>query len=132
MAAYVDIEAALISYLPTKVTYARYAVATPGDLLAKLPFVQIRRVGGADNNISDTAVVDIDSITATDPTNPNYAQARQLAEDIRAAMKSLRHTKVGNVFIDDVDVITAPIWIDYEDEHVNRFVASYQIISRIQ
>lgn len=132
MAAYVDIEATLISYLSSAVTYARYSVATPSDLLSKLPFAQIRRVGGADDNITDVAVVDIDSLTATDPTNPNYAQARQLAEDIRTAMKRLRHHQVGNVFIDDVEVITAPIWIDYEDEHVNRFIGSYQIWSRIQ
>lgn len=132
MASFVDIEATLIAYLSSAVNYARFSVATPQDLLTKLPFVQIRRTGGADDNITDTARVDVDSLTSTDPTNPNYAQARKLAEDIRTAMHRLRHTTVGSLFIDDVDVITAPMWLDYDDEHVTRMIASYQVRSRIQ
>lgn len=124
-----DIEAVLVSALSG---LGRVGTRTPANLLTALPYVQVQRIhGGADDRVTDTARVDVDVFTARDPTNPNRGAAFLLSEQVRALMLSLRHTEVDGVLIDTVETLTAPAWLDYGDEHVNRYLATYELTSRL-
>lgn len=127
---FADIEAAVITALAALPGVTRVSTTTPADLAGSLPMIQVQRVGGADDLVTDTARVDVQTFTPTDPTNPNRGSAIQLAERVRAAVHALRHTAVGAVVIDTAETVVAPQWVDYADEHVTRFVGTYEFTLR--
>jgi hypothetical protein len=119
-----DIEALLIRALSGVGGAHRVATNLPADLSGNLPLIQVTRVGGADDHLSDYPVVDLDCFAAT-----RYA-AGQLAATVREAVLGLRHTDVGGLLVDAVDTTAGPIWVDYADATVQRYVLTVEITIR--
>jgi hypothetical protein len=127
---YADVEAVVIGYL-SSLGVGRVTARLPADLAAALPVVLVERIpGGTDDGITDTAHVDVATFVAREPSNPNRAGAVDLAERVRAALLALRHRDVGGVLVDTVETLTPPAWVDYADDHVTRFVATYELTLR--
>lgn len=122
---YADVETLLVTYLASIPTVTGVSVDLPHNVLTRLPFIQVNRVGGSDNYITDSATVDVDTFHAT------RAGASALARAVHAAMMRLRHTAVNGVLVDSVETITGPLWINYDDENLERYVATYSIDSRV-
>lgn len=122
---YADVEQVLVAYLPASIPSLTAAVETPNTLLQSLPFVQVTRIGGGDDYITDSALVDLDIFSTS------RANASATARLVHNAMMHLRHTAVGGVLIDHVETISGPFWVNYQDENVQRYVSSYLIESRV-
>ncbi|HEX5119852.1 MAG TPA: hypothetical protein VFW65_32095 [Pseudonocardiaceae bacterium] len=123
---YADVEALLVAYLTAAIPGVQgVAVDLPQDVLARLPFVQVNRVGGGDDYVTDTATVDVDTFHAT------RANASDVARTVHAAMMRLRHTAVAGVLVDSVETVTGPLWITYDDENLERYVATYLVETRV-
>lgn len=122
---YADVEALLVAYLAPTPGVRGASVDLPQDVLQRLPFIQINRVSGGDNYITDEATVDVESFAST------RTAASAVARTVHAAMMKLRHTSVGGVLVDSVETITGPMWINYQDENLQRYVATYLVESRV-
>lgn len=122
---YADAEGTVIAYLQDTPGVMGVSVDLPHDVLTRLPFVLVTRAGGGDNYVTDEATVDIDVFNTT------RATANTMARAIHARMMRLRHTSVGGVLIDSVETVTGPMWLNYEDENLQRYLMSYIIESRI-
>jgi hypothetical protein len=122
---YADVEALLVAYLTPLTGIRGVSVDLPADVLARLPFVQVNRVSGGDDYITDSATVDVDCFAAT------RVSASAVARTVHAAMMRLRHTAVAGVLVDSVETISGPQWINYEDENLQRYVATYLVESRV-
>lgn len=124
---FADVEAALVTHLGALDGVAGAATKAPADLLDQLPFHRVQRTGGADDDmhVTDVAVVDVDTFAS------DYGVSRDFAEAARIALRDLRNQVVAGRLFDQVTTMTAPIWVDWGDEHVQRFVATYRITSRI-
>lgn len=122
---YADVEQVLVAYLPAAIPSLTASVETPNTLLQSLPFVQVTRIGGGDDYITDSAIVDLDIFSTS------RANASALARLVHDAMMHLRHTAVGGVLIDHVETETGPMWVNYQDENVQRYVSTYRIESRV-
>lgn len=123
---YADVEQLLVTYIPAAVpSLTGASVETTNKLLEACPFVQVTRIGGSDDYLTDSALVDLDIFNTT------RATASETARLVHFAMMHLRHTAVGGVLIDNVETITGPMWVNYQDENVQRYVASYLIESRV-
>ncbi|MFC0546931.1 hypothetical protein [Kutzneria chonburiensis] len=128
---FADVEAVVVRYL-SALDIGRVTTRTPANLADVLPLVMVNRVpgGGGDDGITDVAQLDVDTFTARDPSAPGRGAAHDLAEQVRAAMLALRHKAVGGVLVDTVETLTAPCWVDYADDRLNRFVATYELSLR--
>jgi hypothetical protein len=122
---YANAEAAVVGYLAPTPGVAGVSVELPLQLLTQLPFVLVTRVSGADNYITDSATVDLDVFNTT------RALAAVTARIIHGRMMRLRHTSVNGVLVDNVETITGPSWLNYQDENVQRYVMSYIVESRV-
>lgn len=122
---YADVEALLVAYLAPVPGITGVSVDLPQNVLTRLPFVQVNRVGGGDNYITDLATVDVETF------HSSRANASTVARTVHAAMMQLRHTVVNGVLVDSVETITGPLWIDYEDENLQRYVATYLVETRV-
>lgn len=122
---YADVEALLVAYLTPTPGVRGVSVELPQDVLTQLPWILVNRVSGGDDYITDTATVDVESF------HDNRGDARTLARTVHALMMRLRHTAVNGVLVDSVETITGPQWINYDDENLKRYVASYLVESRV-
>lgn len=122
---YADIESLLVTYAAAVPGIVAASVETPNDLLGQCPFVQVTRIGGGDDYLTDSAQVDLDVFGAT------RVAASDAARAVHNAMMHLRHTAVNGVLIDQVETVTGPSWVNYQDEHLQRYVMSYVIDSRV-
>lgn len=123
---FADVEAAVVAYLPVQVpSLVGVSVELPNDLKTRVPFALVTRVGGSDDYITDTALVDVDVFGTT------RVQALEAARAVHNAMMHLRHSSVNGVLIDLVETETGPSWVNWADENVQRYVMSYRIDSRV-
>lgn len=122
---YADVEALLVAYLTPLSGIQGVSVDLPQNVLTVLPFVQVNRVGGGDNYVTDSALVDIDCFAAT------RATASMIARTVHGAMMRLKHTAVNGVLVDSVETVTGPQWINYDDENLQRYVSTYIVESRV-
>jgi hypothetical protein len=125
VAVFADVEALLVTYLTAIPGVQGVSVELPNNVLQRLPFIQVNRVSGGDNYITDSATVDIDCFHST------RAKSGAVARTVHAAMMRLRHTAVGGVLVDSVETITGPQWINYDDENLQRYVSTYLVESRV-
>jgi hypothetical protein len=123
---YVDIEAALVTWLKTALGGTRCVTELPADLGTVVPLVEIGRIGGTDPTISiDRANVDITCFAAT------RADARALAYQVWGVLRTnLIGTSLGGGVVLRVDTASAPAWHPYDDPAVRRFGATYQITTQ--
>ena len=119
---YADVEELLVAYL---VPVGTTSVELPNDAQNHLPFIRVTRIGGQDDYITDVANVDLDCFGST------RKQAKDTALAVQALMLQLRHTRVNGVLVDQVETILGPTWVDYQDEHLKRYVLTYAVSSRV-
>ena len=122
---YLPPEQVVVAYLTGECGLVGVAVETPEDLLANLPFAMVTRVGGPTDYITDQGTIDVDVFNTIRTT------ALDTANLVHTRMLALRGQAVSGCVIDDVDVLMAPRWVDFGDEHVKRYVATYTISSRL-
>lgn len=117
-----DIEAALIADAINRLD-VQAAPATPAALEG-ISFLRIQVVGGMDDSITDTALVDVDAFA------PTRDGARDLAEKVRAWLHSATGHVFGGVLIDSVRTSLRPRWRSYGNPKIQRFVGSYWVSTR--
>lgn len=124
---FADAEALFISALSGVDGVSRTVTRLPAAerLTAALPLVRVHRVGGADDRLTDTARVDLETFAA------DYDTASALARTVHTAALALGNTVVDGVLVDTVETVSAPMWVDYENPNVQRFVATYEAAVRV-
>ena len=125
MTAFADVEALVVDHLET-VTGTRTVTKLPELLEAAMPIYRVGVVGGVDDKLTDRARIQVESFAAT------RADSADLAEVAREAMHGLAHTVVAGWLVDTTETLSRPMWVDYANDHVQRFVATYQVDSRIR
>lgn len=118
LTAFPDIESAVMELLADLATNGTVA---PSDLTA--PFNRITRYGGADNFITDTARVDVDSFA------PTRQVAYALAESVRQRMLGFPWV-LTNAVIDRVSTDAGPHEVAWGDPNVRRFTTAFQVLTR--
>lgn len=115
---FADIEdIALVLLAPVGTT----VLATPEIITP--PLVVIRRIGGADDTITDTAWIQVDTFGATRRT------AADMAEQCRQLILAAPATGFGHASIDQTWTESAPSFVSY-DRNSQRYVATYRIALR--
>jgi hypothetical protein len=89
-----------------------------------LPAVQVIRIGGYNDRITDYARVNIVVATATED------DAEHLSEQIRSWLIDTRPIKGAGRLLDGATTEVAPHWIPFADEQFTEYVATYVITSR--
>lgn len=118
---YADLEAVVITYLTGTAGVADISVEMPN--VPALPFVLVARITGGDDYITDRGVVYIETFAADRQTSSDLARL------IHHRMLKLRHTYVGGVPVGHVETVNGPFWSNYQDENMERHIASYVIHS---
>jgi hypothetical protein len=122
---FADVESLLVAYSATVTGITASSVELPNDVQAHLRFVLVTRLGGSSDYITEHALVDFDVFGVS------RAAASDAARALQNALMHLRHTAPGGVLIDDVTITSSPIWVNYQDENVQRYVLSIEIESRV-
>lgn len=122
--AFVEVQGLLVNYFTGLGVYAGVSTKTPANLLNVLPFARIQRIGGVDTTVEDEAHIDIDTFAATE------AAACDLAMSARESMFGLNNKVIDGSLIDKVRTLIAPVWVDWQDENVQRYVATYTLCVR--
>ncbi len=107
--------------------------ATPDDLEQQLPFIQVNRIGGTDNVVTDTTRVVVSAYASDWPTG------NTLAETIRQRLISGPHVLSGGV-LDQVRTVVSPQELPHSiagsrsatkgHANVRRFGATYSAVTR--
>lgn len=121
----IDVQALLIANLSTLDGVNGVETKVPANLAVSLPFIRVMRIGGADDFDDDSARVDIDTFDVEEP------DAYALAQRVWHALYGLYGQVYAGRRIDTVGVVMAPIWADWADNNINRYVGTYDINSRI-
>jgi hypothetical protein len=118
-----------VAWLEAK-TGVRAVTELPNLLEAALPITRVTCIGGVDDKITDTARITVESFAALRP------DARDQAETARAWMLDLAHVQVATGtdrwVIDTVETLARPTWADYANDRVHRFIATYELTSRVR
>jgi hypothetical protein len=123
MGSWPDVEMVVGAYLRATLN-ARVVTKLPSSLESAMPLVWVARGPGSDDGITDYPLMDVAAFAAS------RAEMWQLAENTREAMHSLAGRAVSGALIDTVDTATGPVWLDYENDAVNRAVATYRLALR--
>jgi hypothetical protein len=124
MARWPDVEFIVGAYLRASLTGTRVVTKLPANLEASLPLVWVARGPGSDDGFTDSPLMDVAAFAAS------RAEMWSLAEDAREAMHALAGRAVNGALVDTVDTAVGPVWLDYENDAVNRAVASYRLALR--
>nr|WP_280442930.1 hypothetical protein [Nocardia brasiliensis] len=96
-------------------------VMTPAT---KVPFIQVNRVGGTDDGITDRPVVQVAVFAAT------RAHAWALAEQVRHAVLGAAGALIGGVLVDDARTAIGHQQIPEIDPDDRRVISTYQLSFR--
>lgn len=126
---FIDTEELVVTYLQP-LNPGGVAVEMPPNPTA--PFILITRIAGADDRITDRGMVQVECFhSSRDAAN---ALARQMHYSIQqwTAKVGVTLPSAGRaVYIDRIETVQAPHWEPYEDENLKRYLARYEVISRI-
>jgi|SRR5882762_2634294 len=122
---FANIQAILVTYLATLTGIAAVSTKTGTLVASGMPFVRVQRIGGSDDWFNDDARVDIDVFASTE------LAAWQYSDNVRQAMIGMSGHDFSGRTIDHVETTVAPSWRDYQNELVQRYVATYTITSRL-
>ncbi len=122
---FADLESLVVTYLEAN-TATRAVTTLPTLLEAAMPIYRVTGIGGVDDKISDRVRLNVESFAAL------RATSYDMAEIARQAMRSMAHTLVSGWLIDTVETLSRPTWIDYQNDHVQRFIATYEITTRVR
>lgn len=99
---------------------ATTVLVTPSTLLP--PLIVVRRVGGYDTYITDQCRLQVQTFGST------HAQARDLAETCRQKVLAAPGAAlVAGVIIDRTVTESAPVFVDYGQPAIHRYVATYRV-----
>lgn len=98
-------------------------IVTPADLQDRLPFHRVQRFGGADDVITDTAALSVDTFAA------DAATGRERAEQVRQRLLSGPHATAHGV-IDLAETTSAPVEVPWDGAPVRRWTATYRLQAR--
>lgn len=103
----------------------RIGTETPATLDTQLPFIRVRRVGGASDHINDYPTVDLEVFHNT------AVNGESLAELVRQHLTTpgLPAVPLRGV-IDTVEVIAGPQELPWADTRVRRYGTTYRITAR--
>jgi len=120
----IDIEAVLIAWLQANVTDVLASTKTPPDLGDRLPWLQVRRIGGPyDGFRRDQPTVDIAVYAATGPA------ASDLARDIQQRLhEDLHGTVTGGAVFNRVESRIGPHAVPYDNPSMERYEATYAFV----
>jgi hypothetical protein len=116
LSAYPDIEDVALELFAE---LAPTVLTTPETLVP--PLIQVRRVGGTDNRITDQPRIEVQSFGAS------HASGRDLAEACRQTVLAAVATTVAGASIDRAWTESAPVYVAYGDPTAHRYVATYRI-----
>ncbi|MGW5519276.1 hypothetical protein [Nocardia africana] len=126
---FIDTEELVVAYLQP-VNPGFVAVEMPAD--PPTPFILVTRVAGGDDRITDRGMVQIECFhSSRDAAN---SLARQMHYSIQqwTAKVGVTLPSTGRaVYIDRIETVQGPHWEPYEDENLKRYLARYEVISRI-
>lgn len=122
---FADTEYLIALYLRGVFAPIRVVTELPSQMEEQVPVIRVGGAGGSDDRLCSTERLDVEAFTAT------RVQARELAERVRTAMHAASHTVVDGWLIDHVSTEAGPIWLDYQNDRVHRYLATYQVESRI-
>lgn len=127
MTTYADVEKMLVAWLPTVVTPTpRAGVSTPADpdgTYSWLPFIRVRRVGGARAQGIDKPRVVLEFFAA------DYGAASDLGAAVSALFDGpiLSCRNASGVVI-GAQTDSAPSWVPYNDVRVTRFQSHHTLV----
>lgn len=122
---FADIEALVVAYLEAQ-TGVRTVTELPNLLEAALPIIRVSAVGGVDDKITDRIRLTVETFAAA------RTASHDAAEVARMWMHLLAHAVVSGWVIDTVETVTRPVWVDYANDHVHRFLATYELTTRVR
>jgi hypothetical protein len=94
-------------------------LVTPATVTA--PLIVVRRVGGFDDGITDVARLRVQTFGAT------HATASALAETCRQLILASPASRVVGLNIDRAVVESAPVYVDYGQPPLQRYVGMYRL-----
>jgi hypothetical protein len=97
---------------------------------AILPFRMVNRVASRDDKVTDNSTVSVHTFALTMTEAESEAMLthrRMLALGPPLAPQQMVTISTGVVYADCVESSQGPVWIDYEDNQIRRFVARYEI-----
>lgn len=125
---FIDVEALLCDWIITVPGVFAVSTKTPaapaGFDETNTPFVQIRRIGGRDDTITDAARVDVD-VYGTEE------QAHDVSELIRQSLRRLSGTSFNGQLVDRVTTEVGPAYFDFVNTEVQRYIATYTVETRL-
>ena len=122
---FADLESLVVTYLEAS-TGIRTVTTLPALLETAMPIYRVTGIGGADDKITDRTRLNVESFAAL------RATSYDMAEVARQALRSMAHTLVSGWLIDTVETSARPTWVDYANDHVQRFIATYEITTRVR
>lgn len=107
----VDVTGWLIARLAVSLDPVRVAAERPADLETQVPFVQVQRVGGGnDNYILDNATVVFHCFATTQQS------ANQLAYSVIGAVRALRGRASDGAVLNEARTQSGPAWASTENQ----------------
>lgn len=124
----VDVEDLVVTYLSPLVAVGACAARFPAS--PTLPFILIQRVAGGDDYITDRATVSVHSIADSQTAASDLARQ---AHHLMRRMHPQDAIWVGSqaVTVNRVEVEHTPIFVDWDDPILMRYVARYRIDLRL-
>lgn len=126
LAAFPDVEEVVLALIELTPALGNAVQTTPAEM-ADTVVIRVLRVGGGDDGITDRALVDVTVFA------PKYAQAREVAEQVRQRMLAAGGKKVpttsrpSGVLIDRCVTATGPQEIPYDNPELRRKPATYRV-----
>lgn len=104
--------------------------STDADLEDETPVIQVTRVGGEDDGITDRPLVEVACFAST------YDTARKLARDCLVTILAAPNTKVvtedypTGVLIDKAETASSPVRVPYDNPDLRRKVGTFRFAWR--
>lgn len=120
-----DAEDIITAYLDAALPQVSVGTATPKNLAERLPFVQVRRIGGvADSVVIDRPRLDIDVWAAT------REQAQDTAQLVRAHLRVARYAQHTGAVVGRVTEERGPAMLPDPDTRFERCSFTVQVVLR--
>ncbi|QIS06758.1 hypothetical protein F5X71_34605 [Nocardia brasiliensis] len=122
---YIDTETFVIAYL-APLGYVRAEMPnTP-----PLPFHLVSRITGSDDGVTDWGTVQIE-VFAANRNSARVAARRMHARMLALSPRAVVATDKGPASIDHRATLLGPAFLDYQDENLQRYVARYELATRL-
>ncbi|MDG3012376.1 hypothetical protein G4X40_19740 [Rhodococcus sp. D2-41] len=126
---FIDTEQLLVAYLQP-IAPNQVSVEMPNT--PPLPFILVSRVAGGDDRETDLGIADVHVFhNSRDQARQTARQMHNLIQQLTAKTPVTILDGGPTVHIDRIITIHGPAWVDWQDENLKRYVARYEVASRI-